>query len=81
MHVFATVIEEINDKDDVLNELDVILFFVDIESSSHVYEEHVPLQQQVENHTILVAPKVVVDEHHEKDVEVLSSQKVEPLPN
>lgn len=58
MHVFATIIEEISDEDDLLDKLDAICSSIDIESSSPIYEKHFPLQQQVENCTIPVASKV-----------------------
>ena len=36
----------------------------------------------MESHTILVAPKEVVHEHHKQDVEIKSSQKEDvPLSN
>ena len=70
--------EEINDEDDLLDELDVICSSIDIESSSPIYEEHVPQQQQVKGHTMLVDPKEVVHEQHEQDVE--KNLEVEPLP-
>ena len=56
--------EEINEEDDLLDELDDILSSINIKSSSQVYEDHVPLHQQVKNHIIPVAPKEVVHEHH-----------------
>ena len=78
MHVFTTIIEEINDEDDILDGLDALCSSIDIESVSPIYEEHVPQQQQVEGHTIPVDPKEVVHEQHEQDVE---KNQEEPLPN
>ena len=78
MHILATVMEEINDEDDLLEGLDALFSSIDIELVSPIYEEHVPQQQQVEGHTIPVDPKEVVHEQHEKDVE---KNQEEPLPN
>ena len=42
MHVFATVIEDINDEDDLLDELDAPCSSIDVELVSPIYEEHIP---------------------------------------
>lgn len=44
MHIFATVIEKINDEDNPLDDLDAFYSSIDIESVSPIYEEHVPQQ-------------------------------------
>lgn len=62
MHVFATIIEEINDEDGLLDELDVLYSSMDVEFVSPIYEEHVPQKQQVGGHTMPVDPKDMVHE-------------------
>jgi hypothetical protein len=42
MHVFTTVMEEINDEDSLLDELDALCSSIDVGSVSPVHEEHVP---------------------------------------
>ena len=42
MHVFSTVIEEINGEDNLLDELYALFSSIDVESVSPIYEEHVP---------------------------------------
>ncbi len=69
MHIFENTMQEINDEDDLFDELDALYSSMNIESVSPIYEEHVPQQQQVEGHTILVDPKEVVHGQHEQDVE------------
>ena len=44
MHIISAMMEEINEKNDLLDELDVICYSIELESSSPIYEEHV-LQQ------------------------------------
>lgn len=41
MHIIAAMMEEINDEDDLLDEFDDIFSSIDVELSSHIYEEHV----------------------------------------
>ncbi len=79
MHVFATVMEEISDEDDLLDELDALYSSIDIESISPIYEEHVLQHQQVGDQTIPIDLKEVVHGQHEQDVE--KNQEEEPLPN
>lgn len=41
MHIIAAMMEEINDKNDLLDEFDAICSSIELESSSPIYEEHV----------------------------------------
>lgn len=42
MHVLTTMMEEINNEDDLLDELDFLYSSIDVELASLIHEEHIP---------------------------------------